>query len=176
MQHTGDSMSPATTWSLLMKWAKVLVAMLTLLVYLGLRAAYPTPDKSVDTTTMAIRTFAGDRKIDKLYADRSGEISSALKTLGIMPQGVSLGYLKPTPWPKKANGDVLAGTRALLLPAGLPYYFWEYAMSCYCTLDNLCRAVGEGVSPWSRTHGRYFTWKLVPFWEQGILQIYDRAV
>ena len=42
-------------------------------IFSGLRAAYPSPDKSADSTTIAIRAFAGDRKIHKLYADRSGK-------------------------------------------------------------------------------------------------------
>ena len=51
----------------------------------------------------------------------------------------------------------------LLLAAGLPQYFWEYAMTCYCLFDNIGRVDGEGVSPWSRTHGRDFKGTLVPF-------------
>ena len=35
-------------------------------IFSGLRAAYPSPDKSADSTTMAIRAFAGERKIHKL--------------------------------------------------------------------------------------------------------------
>jgi hypothetical protein len=31
-------------------------------IYSGLRAAYPAPGKSADSTTMAIRTFAGKRQ------------------------------------------------------------------------------------------------------------------
>ena len=132
-------------------------------VYSGLRAAYPTPDKSVDTTTMAIRTFAGDRTIHKLYADRSGEISRPVQTIGIMPQGGQPGVPQTNTVAERANGGVLAGTRALLLAAVLPYYFMEYAMRCYCLFDHLCRADGEGVSPWSRSRGRDFKGKLVPF-------------
>ena len=64
---------------------------------------------------------------------------------------------------ERANREILAGTRSLLLASGLPYYFWEYAMKCYCTLDNVSRVDGEGESPWSRTHGRAFKGKLVPF-------------
>ena len=36
-------------------------------------------------------------------------------------------------------------------------------MKCYCFLDNVGRVDGEGESPWSRTHGKAFKGKLVPF-------------
>ena len=40
--------------------------------YSGLRAAYIAPDKSADSTTMALRMFAGNRTIHKLYAEGLG--------------------------------------------------------------------------------------------------------
>ena len=92
-------------------------------IFLGLRAADPAPDKSADSTTMAIITFAGTRMIHKLYADRSGEISRALKNLDIMPQGSQPGVPQTNAVAERAIGNVLAGTRSLLLAAGLPYYF-----------------------------------------------------
>ena len=50
--------------------------------YSGLRVAYPLPDKLAESTTMALRQFVGNRSIEKLYSDRSGEISRALRDLG----------------------------------------------------------------------------------------------
>ena len=46
-------------------------------IYSGLRVAYPTPDKTAESTTVALRNFVGKRIMHKLYADRSGEISKA---------------------------------------------------------------------------------------------------
>ena len=47
----------------------------------GLRVAYSLLDKtSVESTTMAIRMFAGKRIIHKIYSDWSGEIRRALRT------------------------------------------------------------------------------------------------
>ena len=80
-----------------------------------------------------------------------------------MPQGSQPGVPQTNAVAERANGDVLAGTRSLLLAAGLPYYFWEYAVECDCILDNVGRIDGEGESPWSRTHGRGFKGKLIPF-------------
>ena len=67
---------------------------------------------------MAIRTFAGTRMIHKLYADRSGQISRALKHLNIMPQGSQPGVPQTNAVAERANGDVSAGTRSLMLAAG----------------------------------------------------------
>ncbi|MFM7989790.1 MAG: hypothetical protein ACKPKO_61800, partial [Candidatus Fonsibacter sp.] len=40
----------------------------------GLKAAYPMPDTSADSTMMAIKLFKGNREISRFYSDRSGEI------------------------------------------------------------------------------------------------------
>ena len=37
---------------------------------------------------------------------------------------------------ERAVQEVLAGTRTLLVQAGLPGYFWGYASQCYCLLHN----------------------------------------
>ena len=85
--------------------------------------AYPLPDKLAESTTMALRQFAGTRSIHKLYSDRSGEIGQALKDLGIMAQGSQPGLPQTNAVAERANGEVIAGTRALLVGAGLPYNF-----------------------------------------------------
>ena len=86
---------------------------------------------------MALRSSAGKRIIDKLYADRSGEISKSLKTLGIMPQGSHPRVPKTNVVAGTANGDVLARTGSLLRAASLPYYFWEYASRCNFLVANV---------------------------------------
>ena len=80
-----------------------------------------------------------------------------------MPQCGQPGVPQSNAAAECANREVLAGTRSLLLLAGLPHYFWEYAMRCYCFFDNVGRVDGEGESPWSRTHGTAFKGQLVPF-------------
>ena len=54
--------------------------------YSGLKNMYPTKTKNAEDTQFAIREFAGDRTIRNLYSDKSGEISKALRELGIMPK------------------------------------------------------------------------------------------
>ena len=41
-------------------------------IYSGLRVAYPAPDKTAESTDMALRSSVGSRIIRKMYADRSG--------------------------------------------------------------------------------------------------------
>ena len=79
---------------------------------------------------MALRSFAGKRTIHKLYADRSGEINKSLKTLSLMRQGSQPGVPQTNAVAESANGEVLIGRRALLLVAGLPSLFWDYAIRC----------------------------------------------
>ena len=105
-----------------------------------------------------------------LYVDRSGEISQSLKTLSIMPQGSRTGVPLTNAVAERANGDVLVCTRTLLLAVGLPHYVWEYAMRCYCVLDNVNRVDGEGVSPWRQTRGADFKREVVTLWLQCVLQ------
>ena len=37
---------------------------------------------------------------------------------------------------ERAVQEVLAGTRTLLVQAGMPGYFWSYAAPCYCLQHN----------------------------------------
>ena len=50
----------------------------------GFKAAYPMADKSAESTMEAIWLFKGDRKTDRFYSDRSGEIERALRELEIV--------------------------------------------------------------------------------------------
>ena len=88
-----------------------------------LRVACPAPDQSAESTTMALRTFAGSRKIHISYVDRSGEISRSLKTLEIMPTGSQPGVPQTNPVAKRANDDGLVGTRSLLFDGGVAALF-----------------------------------------------------
>ncbi len=90
-------------------------------IFSGLRVAYPAPDETAESTTMALSTCAGKRVIHKLYADRSGETSKSLKTLGIMPQGSQPGVPQTNVVVERANCDALARTCPLLLVVDLPY-------------------------------------------------------
>ena len=63
---------------------------------------------------------------------------------------------------ESTNGDILSGTRAQLVEAGLPGCFWPLAARCYCHHDNV-RLDAAGSSPWHRRHGAHWEARLVPF-------------
>ena len=52
----------------------------------GLKHMYPSKTKSRDETSMHVRHFCGDRCIETLYSDNSGEIGKAFKGLSVAPK------------------------------------------------------------------------------------------
>ncbi|MFM7984643.1 MAG: hypothetical protein ACKPKO_35500, partial [Candidatus Fonsibacter sp.] len=93
----------------------------------GLKVAYPMPDKSADSMLTAIRLFKGNRDISRFYSDRSGEIERALRLLHIPSDTSQLGVPQNNAVAERLVQDVLEGTRTLLLRAGLPPCFWDFA-------------------------------------------------
>merc|ERR1711978_189544 len=62
---------------------------------------------------------------------------------------------------ESTNGDILPGTRAQLVEAGLPSCFWPWAAQCYCHHENT-RLDAAGSSPWYRRHGAHWSARLYP--------------
>ena len=63
---------------------------------------------------------------------------------------------------ERLNGDILAGTRTVLVRAGLPTCFWPWAGEHYCFMENTHYDYASE-SPWYRTHGDEFTGERLPF-------------
>ena len=128
------------------------------------KSAYPMPDESADSTMDAIKHFKGERSIERLYSDRSGEIRRALCDLHIVPDNSQLGVPQNNAVADRLVQDVLEGIRTALVCAGLPPCFWEYACQQYCMMENalpshrLVAAGGERASAWDTTHGEPFLW------------------
>ncbi|MFM7987884.1 MAG: hypothetical protein ACKPKO_52085, partial [Candidatus Fonsibacter sp.] len=93
--------------------------------YSGLKVAYPMPDKSADSTRMAIQHFKGNREIYRFYSDCSGEIERALRDLHIVSDTSQPGVPQNNAVAERLVQDVLEGTRIALLRAGLPPCYWE---------------------------------------------------
>ena len=121
-------------------------------LYSGLKHLYPTKTKDAEETEASIRHFAGDRGIRKLYSDNSGEIAKALAKLKIMPHNSLPGEPRNNAVAERTNGDILEGTRASLIRAGLPNAYWPYASQHYCVMENTHFTHGVE-SPWAKTHG-----------------------
>ena len=54
--------------------------------YSGIKSAYPMPEKTADSTSDAIKHVEGDRAVDRLYSDRSGEIGNAIRDIHIVAE------------------------------------------------------------------------------------------
>ena len=94
----------------------------------GFKAAYPMADKSAESTMEAIRHYKGDRKIERFYSDRSGEIERALREIEIDAEQSQPGVPQNNAVAERLVQDVLDGTRTALVRAGLPPCFWEFCM------------------------------------------------
>ena len=104
--------------------------------FLWIKAAYPKADKSVDSTMEATSHVKGERTIDTLYSDRSGEIKRALRDLQIVPDQSQPGVPQNNAVSERLVQDVLEGARTALVRAGLPPCFWEFACRHYCMAEH----------------------------------------
>ena len=86
----------------------------------GFKAAYPMSDRKADSTADAIRHVMGDRKIERCYSDRSGDIERALRDLHIVSDTSQPGFPQNNAVAERLVQDILEGTRTALLRAGLP--------------------------------------------------------
>ena len=86
----------------------------------GFKPAYPMPDKTADSTADAIKHIKGDRVIERLYSDRSGEIDKALRNLHIVAEYSQPGVPQHNAVAEQLVSDVLEGTRTVLVRAALP--------------------------------------------------------
>ena len=98
----------------------------------GFKAAYPMADKSAESTMEVIRRFSGDRKIERFYSDRSGEIERALRELEIVAEQSQPGVPQNNAVAERLVEDVIEGARTAFVRAGLPPCFWEFACRHYC--------------------------------------------
>ncbi|MFM7981923.1 MAG: hypothetical protein ACKPKO_21645, partial [Candidatus Fonsibacter sp.] len=102
----------------------------------GLKVAYLVPDKSADSTLMAIKPFKGNREISRYYTDRSGEIERALRLHHIPSDTSQPGVPQNNAVAERLVQYVLEGTRTSLLRAGLPPCFWDFARQHYCLMET----------------------------------------
>ena len=115
-----------------------------------------------------MRHFKGDRKIERFYSDRSGEIERALRELEIVPEQRQPGVPQNNAVAQRLVQDVLDGARTALVRAGLPPCLWEFACSHYCMVENFlprrksAEADGDRQSAWEKTHGLFFHGQLIP--------------
>ena len=94
--------------------------------------------------------------------DNHQSLIKACKELKIVPDFSQPGMPQTNGLIESTNGDILAGTRAQLVEAGLPGCFWPWASKCYCHHENVTLDAA-GSSPWYKRHGTHWDARLVPF-------------
>ena len=126
------------------------------------KAALPVTSYETDEVVMKLREFCGNQKIKSAYMDNYTSLIKACKELKIVADFSQPGMPQTNGLIESTNGDILSGTRAQLVEAGLPGCFWPLAARCYCHHDNV-RLDAAGSSPWHRRHGAHWEARLVPF-------------
>ena len=101
------------------------------------KASLPVPNYEANTVSMKIKEFLGPDCITAVYMDNHPSLIKACKDLGITTEFSQPGVPQTNGLIESINGDILRGTRALLIEAGLPACFWPLAARCYCQLPSL---------------------------------------
>ena len=126
------------------------------------KAALPVASYEADEVAMKLREFCGNQKIKAAYLDNHPSLVRACKELRIVPDFSQPGMPQTNGLIESTNGDILSGTRAQLVEAGLPGCFWPWAAQCYCHHENT-KLDAAGSSPWYRRHGAHWSARLYPF-------------
>ena len=103
------------------------VALVVRGVYSTFGAVYPAPSKNMGEATMALRSFIGDSKVRRFYSDNADELIGAARNLGVPHEASQQGMPQTNGVIEREAQDMLTGTRALLVVAGLLGQFWSYA-------------------------------------------------
>ena len=126
------------------------------------KAAMPVASYEADEVAMKLREFRGCQKIRSAYLDNHPALVKACKELKIVTDFSQPGIPQTNGLIEGTNGDILSGTRAQLVEAGLPGCFWPLAAKCYCHHENV-KLDAAGSSPWYRRHGSRWEARLIPF-------------
>ena len=109
--------------------------------------AYPVKGKSAQESFVCMAHFIGNDKAKVLYADRAGEFNWVANKCGLT-------YVGSTPDIKGSNGKIERNnryiedmTRSVLIAAGLPPFFWEFAAQHAAMMSNLKMDYELGISP-----------------------------
>ena len=124
------------------------------------KAALPVTSYAADEVTMKLREFCGNQKIKSACLDNHSSLIKACRDLKLVPDFSQPGVPQTNGLIESTNGDILSGTRALLVEAGLPGCFWPLAAKCYCHHENIALDAA-GSSPWHRRHGAHWDARLI---------------
>ena len=133
------------------------------------RACFPLKSLTAKDTAYALQHFRGDQKVKNLYSDKASNIEEACKNLDIQWEHSLPGVPQTNGKIVRANYDIVAGTRALLVQAGLPDCFWPSAATAYCVHAN-ASVDDEGSSPWYKRFGKTLARRAFPIWLWRLVQ------
>ena len=91
------------------------------------KVALPVTTYEAEDVTMKLREFCGNQRISAAYIDNHQSLIADCKELKIVTDFSQPGIPETNGLIESSNGDILAGTRALLVEAGLPGCFWPVA-------------------------------------------------
>ena len=129
------------------------------------KECYPVPTKSGDDVYTSLNHFAGpDVDIKCIWSDGSKELKYGIKHLGWNHKLTTPGISQTNCVAERQVRDVQAGTRALLVQAGLPACFWCFAAPHYCFGTNT-KATEEHPSAYSLRFPAEGEWphEFIPF-------------
>ena len=101
----------------------------------GLMASVPE-DKFSTSARKAFKWFCGNRKIQKIYSDNSGELIAAADQLGVPHEASEPGAPVTNCIAERNNQDILNMSKPALCRAGLPACCWPYAAPYVCFQKN----------------------------------------
>ena len=101
------------------------------------KGCYAVPSRSGDHAYQSLNHFVGPKdECKSIWTDGSTELKFAIKRLGWNGSKSTPGISQTNSVAERQVRDILNGTRALLVHAGLPAAFWCYAAPAYCFGTN----------------------------------------
>ena len=105
-------------------------------LYSKMKVLLPVRNKTAGQAIRALRNFFGNNAVGRFYCDNSPELKLVCTTLGIVHETSRPGVPQNNSIIERTNLDILEGTRATLICAGLPECFWPFAAQHFCLLEN----------------------------------------
>ena len=90
------------------------VALVVRDVYPPFGAVYPASSKNTDGTTMALRSFVGDAKVERFYSGNPDELIGAARCLGVPHEASQQGMPQTNGIIRREVQGMLTGARTLV--------------------------------------------------------------
>ena len=130
----------------------------------GWLGAYPVTGKHADKVASCLTHFIGHDTVLAFHSDNAKELLKGAQMLrgppAVHDNGIP-GVHQSNSYAEVRVKQVIHGTRAALLAAGLPHVWWPYAARCYATHCNMTEY--EGSCPMKERRDEAFAGKLIPF-------------